>query len=406
VLGLFGSLEIAHKIVLSLYLVAFPLAVRALARALGRSEWLAFGAFALAYCPSVVYGYEAYLLAAVFFFFALAALARWKEGRRAKDLRRVALFVTLAYTCHAVPWLLLFVIAGLVARRALLAFVPSALLAGGTILGERLEHGYMHDSSAGFRGTWRDPLTATVELPRWTSDLFPGPLDTVLLAVMTATIVALAARFGARLRPLHVAALAVVAAAYFALPFEVSRPVVFFMISARLPLLLAPLALLVPARVPRPALAAPLVVVSAILPAWLVPLWKGFDARAAPFIALVERIPLGAKTFVARRNLMPPPLPAETSGDPATSGPAHWCEHAWPVLLRGGYSPYLFDQGVPVVYTKRLEAPPFPPRDGLEPREAPGFDYYLFREPSDAARADPAVTRVAGDGAWELYRRR
>jgi hypothetical protein len=406
-LGHVVSLENAHKVVLSVYLVAFPLAVLSLARALGRSPWLAFGAFALAYCPSVLYGYEAYMLAATCFFFGLAALVRWMDHRRTRDVFAFGAAATLAYLLHLVPWAFLMAITALAAWRALVAFAPSIALAAATAISERLDHAYLHDPGEAFRGTWRTPVTALAELPRWTLDLFPGSLDMGLLAVVALTVVALALR-GARPRKVHAIAIALVACAYFSLPFEMSTPVVFYMISARVPLLLGPLLLLLPSapleRRAR-AFALPLIAVAAIVPLCLAPRWRDFSARSEPFFRLVDQIPLGKTTFVARRALMPTPLPAEKSGDSATCGPAYWAEGAWPVALRGGYSPYLFDQGIPVVYTTRLAAPPFPPRDDFAPREAPEFDYYLLREAGAEAKSDPALALVAREGPWELYRR-
>ena len=42
-------IEVANKLFLSAYLVLFPLAILSVARALGRSPWLALGAFPLAF---------------------------------------------------------------------------------------------------------------------------------------------------------------------------------------------------------------------------------------------------------------------------------------------------------------------------------------------------------------------
>jgi len=399
-------LEIAHKVVLSAYLIGFPLAVLALARALGRSPWLAMGAFVLAYGPSVNYGYEAYLLGAALFFLALAALVRYGDLGGRGRLAWLAAVLTLLYLAHALPWGLALAIVALVQWRALVAAAPSLALAAIAFVQEQAEHAYVKE--APFRATWREPWTAMAELPRWTLEIFPGPLDMVLLGGVAVTVIALCMLQGARPRTPHGTAIAAVVAAYFTAPFEVSQPVIFFMISARLPLLLGPLLLLLPqGRVLGKARLAlvPLVLAAAVLPLQLTRLYRDFDRRYAPFLALVETIPMGKTTFVARRQLMPPPLPAESSGDPASSAPVYWTESAWPVVLRGGYSPYLFDQGFPVVYTKRLVAPPFPPRDGVEPREAPEFDYYLLREPSDEARRDPAVVRVGEADKWELFRR-
>src|SRR5205823_2739105 len=63
------DIEVANKLILSAYLLLYPLSIWALARALGRSRWLALGGFALAFNPGWIYGFTSYLLATCWLFF-------------------------------------------------------------------------------------------------------------------------------------------------------------------------------------------------------------------------------------------------------------------------------------------------------------------------------------------------
>src|SRR5262249_23351689 len=151
-------------------------------------------------------------------------------------------------------------------------------------------------------------------------------------------------------------------------------------------------------------LLAPMLCAALVLPIKLGAVYRDFSRRNAGFMQLVSAVPLGATVFVVVRNMMGGYNP-EASGDTASSGPVYWHFSSWPMALRGGYSAYLFDQGIPLRPRLKLKAPPLRSWDIFQIREAPDFDYYLVRDPSEQMERDPAISQVAQRGDWVLFRR-
>jgi hypothetical protein len=95
----------------------------------------------------------------------------------------------------------------------------------------------------------------------------------------------------------------------------------------------------------------------------------------------------------------------ESSGDPASSAPVYWHFGSWPMALGGGYSPYLFNQGIPIRPKVQLKVPPANKPDTFDIRQAPEFDYYLVKDPLEEMDHEPALELVDQDGQWKLYQR-
>jgi hypothetical protein len=417
------SIETANKLVLSAYLLALPVSAATLARALGRSPWLGLGAFALAYNPAWTFGYASYLTSVPALFFALAALCAWLDRGERRALVGFAALSLLTYFGHVLTWgalaatTFVFFLTDRAPRarraQAALSLAPSLALFVITLVDERASRAYAHGAieaspraTDAFVGTWRTPLEAVAELPRRTLDIFPGHIDTAVLVVVTLATVVMAwkAGIGGSRRLLIV--IAVVAAMWLLLPYEIRKPVVFFQISGRLPPLLATLCLLLPAvregEEPRVVLAPP-VVASLVLFGTLTVLYRDFDRRNRAFFSIVDALPRGTSTLVIAREMMTGEHPEEKSGDPATSAPMYWCWNSWPAALKGGYAPYAFDQGVPIVPVRRLVVPPFPPPDDLAIEQAPDFDFYLLRRPTDRQRSALGWREVRAAGEWVLF---
>jgi hypothetical protein len=418
------QIETANKLVLSIYAIAFPIALAVCARSLGRSKWLGFGAFALIFNPCWVYGYVSYLLSTAAFLFSLAALLVWLTQHRKLMLGLFSFGALVTYFGHVLPWAWL--VGATVAigtcepwvRRskieksascssrlwAIAALLPSVLFAVWTLWDERVSRAYV--GTEPFRGTWRDPFHAFLELPKRALDIFPGTLDSVVLLVLVITTLSMLARYGDEGARRLILVLWVGLGMWLILPYEISKPVIFFQISGRLPPLLLALTLLLP-DVPQDR--APLAPMAAIGSAALVlcvrltTLSIDFDRRNKPFFDLVDPLPDGSSTLVVVRKMMVGEHPEEASGDRATSAPVYWGFAEWPMALHGGFAPYVFDQGFPVRLTHKISAPPFPPPEDLLPAQAPGFDYYVIRNPTDAQRLDAGwhVQRAAGE--WTLF---
>ena len=418
------DIETANKVVLSIYVLAFPVSVAVCARSLGRDPRLGLWGFVFVFNPCWIYGYVSYLLGTVAFLFSVAALFGWlATGGRALLAAFVVASIT-TYFGHVLTWSLLVAStialaaaepwirrsraeasAPLVRRLAsCAALTPTLIFALATFWDEHRSRAYVA-RDAGFRGTWRWPWQAVAELPRRALDVFPGWLDTAVFVVALSCTIFLCRRCGvSRARRLLVV-LGVVAISWLALPYEVSKPVVFFQISGRLPPLLMVLACLLPAMdrsAPRwPALLVSIAALALFFRFTV--LSRDFDRRNRPFFDIVDSLPDGSSTLVVVRHMMQGEHPEEMSGDAATSAPVYWGFAEWPMALHGGYAPYVFDQGVPIVPTTKLEAPPFPPPDDLLPRDAPAFDFYLVREPTAAQRAATCWRVVREVGSWTLF---
>jgi hypothetical protein len=425
------NIETAYKLFLSLYLVLFPLSVLAVAKALGRDKWLALGAFPLSFNPAWNYGYSAMLLGNCFAFLSVAALVAHLRNGRASSAVALSLACLGAYFSHILPWTLFGLGAGGILllyrpswrgpwRRhltAIAAMLPSVMVAASAYLEERHVHAYVQTGTA-LKYHWRDFPTLVLEFPGRLLEIFPGPLDTIVLVVLLATTSGLylwrrrrppgaeEARSERTLKWLIV----LLCVGYLYLPYQITGPIIFFQIAQRLPPLVAALCLLLPRghiRGRERFLLVPLCLASIVLPFKLSALYRDFDRRNQSFIHLVESVPYGKTVFVAVHGLVQKNVEiAEVSGDPASSGPVYWHFSSWPMVLRGGFSPHLFDQGVPIRYLTRLSAPGWSHGDRFSLRDAPAFDYYLVRDPARALDFEPALA-VEGRGAdWTLYRRK
>jgi hypothetical protein len=417
------KIEIANKLVLSAYLILFPLSLLALARALGRSPWLALGAFALAFNPGWIYGFTSYVLATCFTFFGWALLVRALDEARPRWLLGLAAVAVMAYLGHVLAWALfgLGAIALLLGevrnwRRGLwaaLALLPSLLLALWTIVEERADRAYTRTGDELVAKWW--PLGKQLAyVPKRMMEIFPGSFDMVVLATLMLTTAGLLlwrgpreqsprAQAGTRRLLLLVGVLAV---AYLALPYNISQPMSWWYVGARVPALVAPLLLLLPASAPagrRRWLLLPTVAACVALPLVLASLYGDFSRRNVGVLKLAEKVPRGARVMVLARGLIHGD--PELSADRSSSTPTYWHFMSWPMALRGGMSPYLFDQGIPVRPRPGLPRYDAKKTDLLTTSRAPEFDYYILHGPPEVAIADRRVHQIDSWGEWTLWRR-
>ena len=83
--------------------------------------------------------------------------------------------------------------------------------------------------------------------------------------------------------------------------------------------------------------------------------------------------------------------------------PVYWHFTSWPMVIAGGYSPHLFNQGIPIRPRSFFNAPSESKQRPFDLRYAPEYDYFLIHQPGDAITLPVEV--VAKDGEWILYRR-
>ncbi len=436
------DLELAGKLALAIYLLAFVHGALAIAIASRRSPWLALAAFPLAYGPAYAFGFVNYLYGAALLLFAIAAAL---QAERAATLRArlgwlalTSLLAILVLASHVLAWgylgLGLFGLVGVAiaeARRAgrlqardlarrlpallapLLATVPSLLLFVWSVVVERRDKAYFKEGGQ-TRLYYRPLFDLLNDLPRWILEVVPGPVDRVALLLLVLGALACFAWPAAtserevdedraaiaRLRGIAAAW----ALAYLVLPESAYAPTRIMFISHRLPMLFSLLVLLAAPRPRHVGLLAPSLVAALLLPPLLVDHYRDFSRRQEPFFSLVEQIPRGAPTLVVPRRLLGPSPGLLTPDDRAASVPVYWHFTSWPMALRGGVSPHLFDQGIPVRPRRVLWAQPESKQQRVDLRPAGIYEYFLLYEPSDPITI--LVDKVASAGNWTLYRRR
>lgn len=419
-------IEVANKIFLSAYLILFPLSVLSLARALGRSPWLALFAFPLAFNQNWIYGFASYLMSVTFALFALAALVSYLETRRPVWAIALGVACVISYLGHIMPWCLFGVCAigvllanvrrwqaGLVASVVML---PSVTMAVTAVLDEQSDHTYIKD--AAFSGVFREFYVSVLEFPRRVMEIFPGNFDAAVLAILCATLVGIlvweVAQPGTRAADRPGAngvvriCLWVLAIAYVALPYSIVRPMSWWYVAPRLPsFIMVFVVLRLNPRLDgwRRLVLLPVIGCCIALPLKLGKLYRNFSQRNAPCMRFIDELPRGALALVVVRNMMKGQYSEEKSGDPATSGPVYWHFSSWPMALKGGYSPYAFDQGIPLRPKHPLVVPGWSGTDSFTFRQAPGFEYYIVRDAADEMDREPSVKLVKRVGDWTLYHR-
>ena len=419
------QIETANKIFLTAYLILFPLSVLAVARAVRRSPWLALFAFPLCFTQNWIYGFASYLMSVTFALFALAALIRYLDTRRLPYAIALGACCIVSYLGHIMPWFLFGLCAipilGLHWRRwqagviAGATMLPSFVMAVTAVLDEQTDHTYIKDTS--FAGTFRDFPTSVIEFPRRVMELFPGNFDAYVLITLTLTLGGLfvwacrhpdpALEERDHMRILRVC-LWILGITYLSLPYAITRPMSWWYVAPRVPSLMVTLAVLLPAvRIDgrRRLALVPVIVCAIALPIKLSRLYRNFSARNLPAMRLIDETPRGALTLLVVRNMMRGTGSEEKSGDPATSGPVYWHFSSWPMALKGGYGPYLFDQGIPLRPKKPLVAPPWGSTDSFAFRQAPGFEYYIVRDATEEMDREPSVKLVHRLADWSLYKR-
>ena len=419
------DVETANKLFLSAYLVLFPLAVLALARSLGRSPWLALFAFPIAFNQNWIYGFASYLMSVTLALFCLAALLRWLETRRAGYVFALGVCVTLSYLAHILPWFLFGLCAIAILLRearkwqagvvAAAVMLPSVLMACTAVFEDRQERTYIKDST--FAATFTDFPGALLAFPKRVMEIVPGPFDTRVLLTLVLTLVLLFAlsrwvptmrREPGPLAGTHKLVLWILFFAYLSLPYEIHKPMSWWYVGPRLPsLIFVVLALYPPVELSgwRRIALLPVIVCGVALPLKLARLYRSYSTRNLPALKLIEETPRGALTLVVVRNMVLGKGAEEKSGDSSSSGPVYWHFPEWPMALRGGYGPFTFDQGIPVVPKVKLTTPAFGTTDTFSFRQGPEYQYYVVRDATDEMDREPSVKLVRRLGEWTLYER-
>jgi hypothetical protein len=423
-----GGVVRADTVFLTLYVLAAPLCGVAFARATGRSPWLALLMLPLSVSMFFQWGFIAFCVGSMLLLPALAALYRVLDEPTAPRALALGLWTAALYLFHVIPWgalgicaLVLFAFE-LSARRtrgpllASLAMAPSlAMLAIGVREARRFGYlgGHKYQAQVDAPAKLLERAVQMIDL--WQSSHVDEwvVVGIALIVVLLAVTGAPAAEEPLRRRVRVPAAFTTLVALAALTPFWVKQPFNWWMVNLRFLLPAAEVAVFLPRgrlRGGRAALLGGAIALSALLPGPMARNYADFGKRLQPLIDLIRVTPFGATTLVLHR---PPP---RTFDDPVLAPRVtYWREvYNYPLVLRGGYDPYLYDDGFPV---KRIRALPAPKVERAaehitSPSETKfdaatmmrGWDYFIVPEQASGEMpADGAVfVRQAGD--WLLYR--
>ncbi len=453
--GLVMPLMAAHKLIVALYVAAFPLAAALLLDAGGRSRVPALLAFPLAYNLSLHYGFVSFAISVPVMLTLLACLARfldepetnfWLGGGAAGA-------AVLLFLCHLQNFLfglcaaLTFLVFGRYAWRRRLLGMATLLPATGLLLiwhwtreftapaaGDRRSWTYVWEVFRARRQIetlgrpWIDETTDRLQiLPIHLLRGFTDKVDVlaaklvliVLAGYLLLGIVALLERKGPSFRPrLRVAGLVVFAGAlgaYLMLPHHLPEYELMTFYPRFSVLAVVAALLLIPASLRRlGGLCRPLVLLPALLVTGgygfeLIRHYRYYDREVADFDAVVKKVPPGGRAMglVYDRNSRVMRIESALIGLP----------NLYPALRPGPSTM------VPLQYCGmrhmpcRMTAPPkFPPAPsvwspaGLQPDPAIDyFDYFFVRLPPYRPIFGEGLSRLellAQEGSWLVYRRK
>ncbi len=429
----------ANAIFMSAYVLAAPLCGLVFARSLGRNPYLALLLYPLAVGVFFQWGFIAFCVGVMLVLPTVAVLYSVLDApSRARAVGLSALITTL-YLFHVLPWaalglyLLALVIVELCARRGrgaayvTLATVPSlALFAIGLLRARSI--GYVRAGATynAVTDTLRGLLRRTTNLlDLWQSLEVDEFVELGLIACIF--FLAITDRGDAPDSPRRVRLRLPLALATFVLcavvaPFWVKRPINWWMINVRFWMLACAFAIFLPRgaiRGARAVLLGAAILSTTALPFYMARAYHDFAMRLSPVIDLLSRTPMGSNTLVVHNPANPNPLawpPQRRFDDPSLAYEMTiWREiYNYPLILRGGFDPYLYDDGFPIRRIHQLSAPKVdsagmkvwsPEQTKFRTTQmAGGWDYFLVRDDNlDAMPADGAINVGSRDG-WVLLR--
>jgi hypothetical protein len=426
------SVPVANTVFMTAYIMLTPLFGFIFARATGRSPWLAFLLLPLAVSIYFQWGFIAFCCGAMMLLPAMAALYRLLDAPTGRGAVAVGLWTAALYLFQILPWaafggyaILLFAVE-LGCRRwrgplyAAAAMAPSlAMLAIGLSQARRI--GYLGE------GRYEALADSPVKLMSRAANMINWfQSDTtdewVLLAVMLILVLLVVSDGGPRTSadgaadpwrrrirlPLAFAAFLAMA---FATPFWIKKPFNWWMINQRFLLFAACVAVFFPRgpiRGARLGLIAAAVFAMCFLPREMTKVYRDFSKRASPLIDLIRLTPLGSSTLLLHE-------PGRSFEDPMLMPQMTiWRElYNYPLVYRGGYDPYLYDDGFPIRRIGSLDAPKVPraAETLFSPEEARfnpatmmhGWDYFIVPEESRNAMPPDGAVHVRDAGSWSLY---
>ena len=436
--GRLVGVEVANKIYLTGYALAFPAGVAALARRFGRSPWLALFAFPVVWNMNLAEGFVAFcggMAALVWGLYLVdihAERPRWSTGFL------VAVTGIGLYTFHLLAYAGFLLAAGLLCfgqrqpldwKRLLQRGVP---VVSGSAIGiwtylHQVEYGFQ--KLEGKRYLVEDVLAGKLSMmPLRFLDFLANSRDEWVVVVLIAAWLMLAltrarARTDEEVAPTGPRAwglelcLAGILALFLLLPRTMQRPFYWYMINQRyVPLIfvLAVLTLRGPIVGARRWLLAPVIAAALFYAGDIGRAIVGFNHRVDGFDQVVAQIPWHKSTLT---------LSLRPLGDPEFNVNPY---NQWPSytqMRRGGYNFYNFNQGFPLKYRGMKPAPAWDHAELFNYEWHGGaWDYFLTHNESTSVMtpghvgeglpqvdlfseliSDGKVRLVASSGPWRLY---
>ena len=428
-----GSVIRANLIYLVTYFLAAPLCGLALARATGRSPLFAFLILPVCIGTMLQWGFISFCVGGILMLLSAAMLFRLIDQPSIGRAGLVLVLTASLYLCHILPWAafglyaVMLCIIELGCRRwrtalwVAAATAPTLLLFWGG-LRHAAHVGYMN-SELKLQIEWDAPPRFLTRATTFFNLISKTTVDDYLLIGLALLVVVLIVTDGGpEAAPRRITAripllVLLLFACGLATPFAVKRPFNWWMINQRFFFLIGLVACFVP-RGPlvgwrRVALLAGLLA-SLLLPLRLGRAYVDFSNRAQPIFNLINMAPLGATILMVHS----PSLPGQGRNfeDPVVGpGMTVWRElYNYPLVLRGGYSPYLYDNGFPV---KSLIDVPHPKVESALVQVfshtetefdaallAPHWDYFLVRDDNLGNLPPDGVVQVGSEGGWVLLR--
>lgn len=410
------GLDISNRLILSLYALSLPSGLLLLTRRFERSPWLSIFGFALVWNFNLLWGFITYCLGLGVVMVALAVFDDFCERPSPLRAAVAVLLGSAAYLSHLLAWGLYLGAAGLIGllhhgrslRRLAGRFgVWLAPLLFGILLMGHSKVLHLNAVSRHMEFKWQPLKQSLVEIPERTLDVFVSGEDTIFAGLLLAAWLLLkvtqprSRRFSAHdLRPF--ACFLVPLVAYFVLPRSIVFPYwwgVNLRFATPAALFLA-LCVAGPIRGWRRLLLVPAVVAAIGMSSAHYIHWRQMNQFMAGLDTIAQRPEQGSRVLVI---VYPPywPRPERTMYLRRAASSLYQ-------TLRGGYNPHNFDEGFPLRYRERFPAPGWEVPAGFSWSLAGRYYDYVLTFQADMSLLGmgmpPAVTRVAQEGRWELWK--
>ena len=414
------GIDVANRVVLSLYALGLVGGAAALARCFGRDPRLGLLTAPFVWNANLDVGFVPFLVGLVVALWALVAFDRFCFRPRIWLGVLTAVLGSSVYFCHLLPWGFYFGCAGLIGLlhtprtirslggRILVwmgGVLPGAAI---TLTGSVLNLSSTVRSGGKFQVSRTAPMEAIRLFYSFVFGLNPSLIERLLVGVWAGTCLILLVRT-CFVSPLwrrkaidlrSEACLLVATTAYFALPRSVISPTYWWGIHIRyamlvcmfLPLCITGLAI----GWRRVVLLAGTIISGAGMTLLTLHHWRRAEVFAAGYHELAQKLPMAARVLF----VLGYPRHHEGSRQNYLQ-----CYYAYHQAIRGGYLPYTFDEGFPVKFRVRYPAPGWRAANFNWQRHARYYDYLFTFDRPDVVKGHEKEAELLGQmGHWKLWK--